>query len=641
MQASVITRKYIQDFFRLGGSKKDEELLDAIMGQMEFREYAHKSYICRAGDDSDGMYFIESGLVRVIGKNGESIDELQPGRYFGEYASLTGEKRMADIQAYGTAQVLRLDTKTLLAISREHPGIYSLFLKNAYDQASEKYRRLVRLLNVKRGIGSGASRKKLTFRSLLLNYALVALVFIAVLLLAPRPQAGTMHPLWLCSPIVFMVAYLVITKRALEALVLSVMYLMILLERFHFAGAFYRSMIGAITATPDLILMVLLMGSLTRLFSASGSVNALKFIAGRKIKSAPGTLFAAFLSMALIAIDEYLSIMINGACFLPLADGKRLPREKSAMVKGMSPGALCILSPISLTGIYLSGLITMTSGQKGLFIQTIHCNFAALFTIAAMLLLAAGKLPLFGGLKKAHERLRTGGPLWPEGTEDAGIEDDSANRGRVLNLLLPVLALIVSSIAAGTIEAGSFQVNVLYGMIITLIFTFFLYCFQQYMTPEQFFRNVIYGMESMLAPVVMFLVGKCFANGMEAIGFSAWLDELVRRLVQGQVWLLPVIIFSVCTLVAALFDNPWAMYAIGIPIALGFAATLNGSPALYVGAVCAAGLLGNEIAMGDIFFIGPMLGVNPMSYYRAKLPYVIAIAVLSFFAFIAAGIIGA
>jgi hypothetical protein len=32
-----------------------------------------------------------------------------------------------------------------------------------------------------------------------------------------------------------------------------------------------------------------------------------------------------------------------------------------------------------------------------------------------------------------------------------------------------------------------------------------------------------------------------------------------------------------------------------------------------------------------------MLGTNPISYYRAKLPYVIVITVLTFAAFIAAG----
>jgi Na+/H+ antiporter NhaC len=174
-------------------------------------------------------------------------------------------------------------------------------------------------------------------------------------------------------------------------------------------------------------------------------------------------------------------------------------------------------------------------------------------------------------------------------------------------------------------------------MFITLIFTFFLYCFQRYMTPEQFFKNVVFGIENMLAPIVMFVVSKCFANGITEIGFSAWLNETVQLVLGGQAWLLPAIIFGLCTLVGALFDNPWAMFAIGIPIALNLSTSLQGNSGLYIGAVCAAGLVGNEIAMGDIFFIGPMLGVNPIAYYRAKLPYVILITLLAFLGYMAAG----
>jgi Na+/H+ antiporter NhaC len=639
-EAKVITRAYIQNFFQLGDSPKDTALLDFIMSHLQLKDYVHGKYICRYGDTADAMYFIESGAILVRGENDEIINELQPGRYFGEYAAITNDKRRANIQAKGAVQVYALDKEVLHALTRSHVKIYGLFLRNVYDQATDRYRKLVRLLNLKRGISYGGSRKKLTLPSLFFNYYAVFLIFYLALLFAPDPALGRMHPVWLCSPIVFMVAYMIITKRALEALVLSSLYIMMLLAKLHFVGAFYVHILATITDTTDIILMVMLMGSFTRLFSASGSVNALKFIAERKLKSAKGTLLAAFISMVLIAIDEYLSVMINGACFMPLADEKRVPREKSSMVMGMSPGALCILSPMSLTGIYLTGLIAIASGERGLFFQSIRYNFGAIITIVLILLLALEKLPLAGDLKKAAIRVRKGGPLWPEGTDAPEEEDDSANRGRIINLLLPVLILIAASVVSGTLAAGEFQVNVLYGMFVTLIFVFFMYCFQRYMTPEQFFKNVMYGMESMIAPIAMFLVGKCFASGMEDIGFSGWLNEVVQGFIRGQVWLLPLIIFTVCTFVGALFDNPWAMYAIGMPIAVGFAGSLNGNTPLYVGAVCAAGLLGNEIAMGDIFFIGPMLGINSTSYYQTKLPYVIFITVAAFLAYAAAGYFG-
>jgi Na+/H+ antiporter NhaC len=336
--------------------------------------------------------------------------------------------------------------------------------------------------------------------------------------------------------------------------------------------------------------------------------------------------------MILIAIDEYLSILINGACFTPLSDGKKVPREKSAFVLGMAPMALCILSPLSLTGLYLTGVIAGSGGQRALFVQAVRYNFSALIALVFIIFLIFDKFPRMGALKKGFVRVKRGGLLWPEGTE-VSQSKSSANRGKVANLVLPILVLISSSIIAGTLEHGTLSVNVLYGMLVTLIFTFLLYCFQRYMSPEQFFNNIVFGIESMLAPIVMFVASNCFAAGIEEIGFSLWLNDVVRDFIGGQAWLLPAIIFGICTLVGALFDNPWAMYALGMPIALELGRSVHMDLGIFVGAVCAAGFMGNEIALGDIFFEGPMLGINPIVYYRTKLPYVIVITSLAFLAY--------
>ncbi|MDR2053279.1 MAG: hypothetical protein LBP80_07680, partial [Treponema sp.] len=522
------------------------------------------------------------------------------------------------------------------ALLKNNPRIFGLFLKSVYDQGTDRYRKLIRALNSRRGLGVSGSRIKITPLSLFINYYLVFFLFFNILLFSPDMNSGQAHPVWFCMPIVFLVAYIVITGRALESIVLAVMLITVLLAKLNFLSSFYTHILNTLAETPDIILLVVLMGSLTRLFSASGSVNALKKVAEQNIKSGRGTLLAAFFSTIAVAIDEYLCILINGACFVPLSDQKQITRERSSMVMGMAPMAFCIINPISLTGIYLTGVIFLAGGDKLLFLSAVRYNFSSLFTIAFVLLLALGLIPLMGPLKKAVKRVKEGGALWPPGT-DILDEQEGVSQGRVMNIVLPVLVLIVSSVVIGTLEAGSFSVNVLYGMFVTLIFMFFLYCFQQFMTPEQFFKNVVFGIESMLAPIVMFVMSKCFAVGMEEIGFSSWLSSMVQSIIGGQSWSLPAIVFGICTLVGALVDNPWAMYAIGIPLAVDLAAGVGGNMPLYVGAVCAAGLIGNEIAMGDIFFTGSMLGINPTAYYRTKLPYVILIAVLSFLGYAAMG----
>jgi hypothetical protein len=112
--------------------------------------------------------------------------------------------------------------------------------------------------------------------------------------------------------------------------------------------------------------------------------------------------------------------------------------------------AFCIINPISLTGIYLTGVIFLASGDKLLFLSAVRYNFSSLFTIAFILLLTLGLIPQVGPLRKAAKRVKEGGPLWPAGT-DVVEDQEGANRGRVANLVLPVLVLIVSSVVAGSL----------------------------------------------------------------------------------------------------------------------------------------------------------------------------------------------
>jgi Na+/H+ antiporter NhaC len=636
MKTHYIDREYIRNFFRLDDSSRSRHILNFIMSRLVLKRYAHNSYICHAGADASAMYFIEEGVLSVRDEKGELINELFPGQYFGEYAALTGDKRMADVQARGVVLVFQLDTKSLHALARNCPEIYGTFLKKTYEQATEKYRKIVRLMNARRGLQKPVRKSRETLVSLCINYYLVFFAFFCAVLFCPDPAAGQIHPLWLCSPIVFLVLYIIVSKRILESLLLSLLFSTVMLVKFNFVGVFMGYITASISDTASMILMVVLMGSITRLLASSGSINALKAIVAKRVKTGSATLITSFFTMVFLTLDEYLNILINGICFRPLADQKGICRERTAIVMGMSPMALCIISPISLTGLYLAGVMAMSGGQKTHFLSTIGFNFTALLAIVFILLLSLNKIPLVGSLKKAALRVKEGGTLWPAGTENTG-EDEELSRGRIVNLVLPVVALVGFAMLIGTLETGSFGVNIPAGMVVALICMFFLYCFQGYMTPDQFFNDIVHGLESMVAPVIMIVLGKGFASAMRDIGFDFWLNETVKTLIGGQAWMFPALIFGVCALAGGLLDNPWAMYAIGIPLALELAVSIQGPAELYAGAVCGAGFIGNEIALGDSYFIGSVLGINPVSYYQAKLPYVIMIAILAFFAYGTAG----
>ncbi|MDR0878508.1 MAG: cyclic nucleotide-binding domain-containing protein [Treponema sp.] len=645
-EAKVITRDYIKGFFQFDDSREDQAILDTIMQSLSLKEFPNNAIICRAGEEADAMYFLEAGACNVLDSEKDVINELKSGTYFGEYAALVGEKRMADIQAKGSVSVYRLDKETLLDLTRNNPKIYSLFLKNVYGQATERYKQLRFALDSRRGVNNPGRTKKAKLPALILNYGIVLLIFIAAAVFVPPLDKLT--PLWLCAPIVFLVAYIIITRRTLEALILAAMFTMVMTARMNFVGAFIEQIVGTISdvSTLEILLLIAFMGSLIRLFTASGSINALRSVAETKLKSGKATLLTSFFCMFIVSIDDYLGVLIGSSCFMPLADQKRIPREKSAMVMGMGPTAICLLNPISLWGIYLTGLIVMSGGKPGVFIAALPFNFSAILVILFVFLLALGKAPLVGLAKKGVERVADGGPLAPPGSDD-GAKADNTNRGKIINLILPIAVLIAASIISGTlvdsIKAGAFtfSVNVLYGILVTFLFTFVLYCFERYMTPEQFIDHIVFGIESMLAPIVMLIVVNCFSSSLEVIGFSGWLNVTVQSALGGQAWLLPAIIFVLFTIIGMLFGSSWAMFPIGIPLALKLAESSGGNAGLFIAAICAAGLSGDGLSMynGDMFFFASCLGIKPSAYYSTKLPYVVTIAICAFAGFLLCGLL--
>ncbi|XP_076369996.1 cAMP-dependent protein kinase type II regulatory subunit-like isoform X1 [Tachypleus tridentatus] len=84
-------------------------LCDALMP----KSYNDGDIIIKQGEEGDGMYFVENGIVRIVMTN-ESGEEkellkLSKGQYFGELALVTHKPRAASAYAVGTVKLAFLD----------------------------------------------------------------------------------------------------------------------------------------------------------------------------------------------------------------------------------------------------------------------------------------------------------------------------------------------------------------------------------------------------------------------------------------------------------------------------------------------------------------------------------------------------
>jgi len=87
-------------------------LADALMS----KTFKDGTCIIRQGDQADGMFFLEKGVIRVtiINPNGEEeeLGEHQKGKYFGELALIENQPRSANVYAKGDVKVAFLERES-------------------------------------------------------------------------------------------------------------------------------------------------------------------------------------------------------------------------------------------------------------------------------------------------------------------------------------------------------------------------------------------------------------------------------------------------------------------------------------------------------------------------------------------------
>ncbi|MDR2542402.1 MAG: cyclic nucleotide-binding domain-containing protein [Treponema sp.] len=633
----------VRNFFKLNNSPEDMEMAAKLEACMEQQEFANGEILCRIGDVADAMFFIESGKVEILGKDDEPLNELEEGQQFGEYAVLTGDKRLSTVRSKGGTVVFRMESKAVLEGIHYHPSVYGDIIKRLYGQISQKHSKLMRLTSSRRGIvRDEKNQRKKSLKEFLIHYGIVLSVF---LLAGFLPAAENPAPVWVLLPIAFLIVYITITKRTLESIVLACLLTMVITYKSGFIFGFYKEIYKTISTgyAVEIMLILVLLGALIKLLSSSGGVNALRRITTERIKSKRGSLVTSLLVIIIVFIDDYLSLFITSTCFVPINDKKRVSREMSTFLIGMTPIAVNTLVPLSIWGVFLTGIITIAVGDGGtaLFYQSIPFNFISILVIVLAFLAAVEKLPLVGTLKAAEKRVKEGGPLWPPDSEQFFAHDEEAARGLAINLFLPIFVLIGASIVSGTLEKGEFSVNIGYGLVITLVFMFVFYCIQRLMTPEEFFDNILTGAEHMFGSILLMVLMICFSKSISYLGLIELLSGVMTVFGSGNYWLLPAVLFLLFTAVCYFLGYSWGMYALGLPIAIQLAASVDGNIALNIGAVCAAGVAGDGLSnfQSDNEHFAHAIGCEPAALVNARLPYFIFITILAAAMYLAAGIL--
>ena len=639
MSNQIIDKNIICSFFRIEEDAGPEEI-ERIQKAFESVVFEHNQTIIEIDTEPDFLYYLESGIAGVYDRNGKQVNLMHRGVFFGEYGALSGEKRLTTVKAEGKVVCFRMSRTDLMEIMAKHPGLFSETMKRVYNQLSNKHERLIELSKTTRGkLQTPKSQQVLQPKQLAIQYGSLIAVFILTAIFVPATESAS--PLFL-FPLVLMIAFALITRRTFESLIISGVYASLLLAKMHMISAYTDAVMNTMINPGNVftVLVMALMGGFVTLVEASGSLTAFKKLMAEKVHTKKGAMLGSAAVLLLTAVDDCLNLICASTSMRNSFDKCRVSREESSVLMSFLPVTLCSFIPVSLWSIYVVANINTgnTSSSFALFCKAIPFNFYSIIVVIAMLLLCFGVLPKNRVLSRGIERVKNGGSLYPEGSFDYLYNDEDDMCGKILNLLLPIFALAISSLAVRSLHTKSFIVDSACGLVCTLLIMFFCYCGQRIMTPEQFLDNLVAGIQSMVLPIAIYLVTMCFSQLLTGLNMELYFDEIALSL-SNVTRIIPAGIFLLCSLLTTLLGSSWAMFVLGFPLVLRLVSITGINLPLCIGAVCAAGISGekNCLLTSDAGVIATALGINPSVVLRLRVNYSLIFSILAFIFYLVSG----
>ncbi len=418
-----------------------------------------------------------------------------------------------------------------------------------------------------------------------------------------------------------------------------------------------------------ILIFLVVLGIIVVMMNRAGGSRSYGEWASKRIKSNKGAQASTFGLGALIFVDDYFNCLTVGSVMRPLTDKQRISRAKLAYLIDATAAPICIIAPISSWAAAVSGTVTGSSGVEvnglELFIRTIPYNLYALLTLAMVLFVAfSGKD--FGPMRKHELRARINGDL-TSGIDSGEIEEEEKSnaKGKVIDLVLPVVILIVFCVAGMLYTGGFFSgtgiidafagCDASYGLALgslgALLINVVYFLCRRVLSFKESMAAIPEGFKQMV-PAILILTFAWGLKGMTGLlGADVYVAELVKSATALQI-LLPAILFIVAVFLAFATGTSWGTFGILIPIVTGvFEADLanitesaGSLPTLMV--ICISACLAGAVC-GD--HCSPISDTTIMSSTGAKcdhvthvstqLPYALTVAAVSLVGYLISGFI--
>lgn len=514
--------------------------------------------------------------------------------------------------------------------------------------------------------------------------------------------------LWSIVPPLLALALALITKEVYSSLAIGVFTGMIIYQ-FHLVGPGVDALVDSFTMVPmmmaeqimgngALILFLALLGALVVVIAAAGGSKAYGEWVSKHIKSARMASVLTALLGIIIFVDDYFNCLTVGAVMRPVTDRFGISREKLAWLIDSMAAPICIIAPVSSWAVAIGGYLG--EGGFNTFIAAIPFNFYALLTIAFVFFVCFTGFD-FGPMKTAEvqahaslaekdriplkksmlESVSTAvvpgkadvDTIPPEGnmpvvvTEKADLEDAAnhamedfkginvSDKGKVYDLIIPIIVLIVFSILGMLYVGGFFQgvdfgtavgedpitgLNI--GVSVALLVAAFMFLPRKLMNLNGYVEGMSEGVRSMVGAIMILVLAWCLGG---ACRYLLGTGEFVSGFLNGlgvDMAFFPPVLFIVAGFIAFSMGTSWGTIALIMPIVVGVFEPTDPLFLVGVGATLGGAVYGDHVSPISDTTILSSAGAqcNHLRHVATQLPYATLVAVCAMVGYIVCAFVG-
>ena len=409
-----------------------------------------------------------------------------------------------------------------------------------------------------------------------------------------------------------------------------------------------------------IVVFTLIIGGMVRIITANGGMQGVVNLLSRFARGPRSGQLMTFLMDLCIFFDDYSNTLVVGNTMRPIADKKRISREKLAyIVDSTSAPVVAVAFITTWIGAELSYIqdginaIGLETSAYSVFFHSLAYSFYPFLTLCFVLMLVLSGRD-YGPMLKAERKARLGGMNVSE------MRESVAKPAHVIDALIPLLVLIfgtvISLVATGydaslwqdpnlgffsklsaTIGAANSYKALLWASLLSLLTAIVMTLLRGVLEFGKVMEEMVEGFKSMFNAVLILTMAWSIALVTKDMHTAEFVSQLLLQWSLSPV-VVPALTFVLAALIGFSTGTSWGTMAILYPLILpaswmlcqdqGLSAAAA-MPIFYnvVASVLAGAVMGDHCSpISDTTIMSSLAsGCNHMSHVSTQMPYALTV----------------